>query len=251
MAIMLILIGLLIVGLRQWGDKANRQTTILRLELLNGALSDLQAVGGRQFSNQWFMNYVNPNLPNVTAPLPLDLSLYGDMNPDKQPTYPMKNPDLLVLNQINTTIGYNNRLQAIDDTSYGIMSKFVALPSTNKAIQGLPASVLTNFMPVNPGQAPLYPTKPILPYTPMTSGGPVVLDAWGNPIIFVPASGAMNVYVNLIYTNSTNGYTGTKLDGSTPQLTITAPDGRPFWVSAGPDGDFVKGDDNIYSFNPQ
>jgi hypothetical protein len=24
--------------------------------------------------------------------------------------------------------------------------------------------------------------------------------------------------------------------------------GRPFWASAGPDGDFAKGDDNIYSF---
>jgi hypothetical protein len=26
--------------------------------------------------------------------------------------------------------------------------------------------------------------------------------------------------------------------------------GRPFFASAGPDGDFAKGDDNIYSFEP-
>ena len=26
------------------------------------------------------------------------------------------------------------------------------------------------------------------------------------------------------------------------------PDGLPFWASAGPDGDFRTGDDNVYSF---
>jgi THO complex subunit 2 len=29
---------------------------------------------------------------------------------------------------------------------------------------------------------------------------------------------------------------------------VTSPDRRPFWVSAWPDGDFAKGDDNVYSF---
>lgn len=30
--------------------------------------------------------------------------------------------------------------------------------------------------------------------------------------------------------------------------TVTSPDSRPFWVSAGPDGDFQTHDDNVYSF---
>ena len=29
---------------------------------------------------------------------------------------------------------------------------------------------------------------------------------------------------------------------------IRSPDNRPFFASAGPDGDFSKGDDNLYSF---
>ena len=29
---------------------------------------------------------------------------------------------------------------------------------------------------------------------------------------------------------------------------IRSPDNRPFWASAGPDGDFRTGDDNMYSF---
>ena len=29
---------------------------------------------------------------------------------------------------------------------------------------------------------------------------------------------------------------------------IRSPDNRPFWASAGPDGNFCTGDDNMYSF---
>jgi hypothetical protein len=31
-------------------------------------------------------------------------------------------------------------------------------------------------------------------------------------------------------------------------IQIHSPDGRPFFASAGPDGDFSNGDDNLYSF---
>ena len=82
---------------------------------------------------------------------------------------------------------------------------------------------------------------------------PVVLDGWGNPIIFVPASGLYDIYTGLVYVNvtivGTNhiSFTGSLVSVNKP---VTAPDGRPFWVSAGPDGNFVLGDDNIYSFSP-
>jgi hypothetical protein len=37
--------------------------------------------------------------------------------------------------------------------------------------------------------------------------------------------------------------------GSTTQVgPIRSSDGRPFWASAGPDGDFRTADDNMYSF---
>ncbi len=57
-----------------------------------------------------------------------------------------------------------------------------------------------------------------------------VLDSWGNPIIFVPTSGIM------VTANGT-----TKL--------IQSPSGNPFFASAGPDGNFAAGDDNLYSFD--
>lgn len=68
-------------------------------------------------------------------------------------------------------------------------------------------------------------------------GPPIFLDAWGNPIIFVPGSGLM-VRMSARVT-ATNKYGATL---------IQSPDHKPFWASAGPDGDFSNGDDNIYSF---
>jgi len=64
-----------------------------------------------------------------------------------------------------------------------------------------------------------------------------VIDGWGNPILYVPGVGA----------------TGIK-DAPDPLLspdrTGTPPNevGRPYWMSAGPDGDYSTGEDNIYSW---
>jgi hypothetical protein len=63
-----------------------------------------------------------------------------------------------------------------------------------------------------------------------TLEGPVILDGFNNPIIFVPA----------------DGLTGVRTRSGT--LTIKDPDQRPFFASAGADGDFQAGDDNLYSF---
>jgi prepilin-type N-terminal cleavage/methylation domain-containing protein len=73
----------------------------------------------------------------------------------------------------------------------------------------------------------------------------VPLDGWGNPMIFVPGGG---IRVTVTGTNKT-----------VVTQTITAPDGKGFWASAGPDGIFTdtinsspnqkpNGDDNVYSF---
>jgi hypothetical protein len=56
-------------------------------------------------------------------------------------------------------------------------------------------------------------------------------DGWGNPIILCPPAGLE-----------------VKVKESGAVTKVTAPGGRPFWASAGPDGNFSTGDDNVYSF---
>lgn len=80
-------------------------------------------------------------------------------------------------------------------------------------------------------------------WAPISAATPLFLDAWGNPIIFVPASG-------LLVRSSVNKAHPNAYDQADPDtvLLIQSPDKKPFWASAGPDGDFSSGDDNIYSF---
>ena len=71
---------------------------------------------------------------------------------------------------------------------------------------------------------------------------PLLLDAWGNPILLVPGTGT-RVIINV----QDDDTTLETADGE-QIIDIQSPDRRPFFISAGPDGNFWKGDDNLYSF---
>ncbi|HYE20555.1 MAG TPA: prepilin-type N-terminal cleavage/methylation domain-containing protein [Tepidisphaeraceae bacterium] len=100
--------------------------------------------------------------------------------------------------------------QAVQDTRVA-MGLVLGIPVNRKAIEQLPPTGLLQSNP--PGQPP------------------VLLDAWGNPVIFVPAGGLNGVLVNGKATR------------------ITSLDNLPFFASAGADGSFETGDDNVYSFD--
>jgi prepilin-type N-terminal cleavage/methylation domain-containing protein len=100
-------------------------------------------------------------------------------------------------------------------------------------------------------------TPTVLPSPPGTQGvalsTPVILDAWGNPIIFVLGGVLGNNPSNVTLTASYTPPVGSGgiITGSGSSATATqvhSPDYHPFFASAGPDGDFSKGDDNLYSF---
>ena len=85
------------------------------------------------------------------------------------------------------------------------------------------------------------------------------MDAWGNPIIFVGSQGLKGVYVGK--KPNTYGTIAQDFDPPRqmivtsagtidPKITTAIPAGvRPFFASAGPDGNFHTGDDNVYSFS--
>jgi hypothetical protein len=131
----------------------------------------------------------------------------------------------------------------------------------------------------NAGALPPVPTTP--PSAPAANTNwvqddnptPLILDAWGNPIIFVPATGLINVYTGAGTPDATVATLPPPVAfipaglRSLPPITSpegqndpnygppvqnvfpgVKPPGRPFFVSAGPDGDLSTGDDNLYSF---
>jgi prepilin-type N-terminal cleavage/methylation domain-containing protein len=116
-----------------------------------------------------------------------------------------------------------------------VMQLLKSVPNNNKLLGQLPSNQLMSDAPTAAGRR-------LLP----TTGGPIdpplVLDAWGNPIVFVPASGLYDVTVGEVLHNAV-ATSATSFDGP-----IKSKDNRPFWASAGPDGDFSLGDDNLYSF---
>ena len=86
---------------------------------------------------------------------------------------------------------------------------------------------------------------------------PLVLDGWNNPIIFVGAGGLRDVNLVPRTSGTTGGGTSAGFEkpdqiitsaGVFPRGAVVPASARPFFASAGPDGDFRLGDDNLYSF---
>jgi type II secretory pathway pseudopilin PulG len=116
-----------------------------------------------------------------------------------------------------------------------------------------------------------FPSDQLLPVPPSGAftGGTVVLDGWRNPILFVPPAGLANVRSaqpgQNTFSSGSNYSRGARVilsgdywtavdsTSSSPSPPswfhgVRSPDGRAFWASAGPDGNFATGDDNVYSF---
>lgn len=95
---------------------------------------------------------------------------------------------------------------------------------------------------------------------PTDNNTPVILDGWGNPVIFVPwGLGADIVWsspnpvpAGVLVVAGDRGIVMTAAGPIAPKLNARPIEvgrpSRPFFGSAGPDGDFSKGDDNLYSF---
>lgn len=191
----------------------------------------------------------------VTNVLTGNVSLSGDQR--------MPTPNSQAQNGGPMTVSWDTSYNpASDDTHNAIyntgevMVFLMRLPAVAQTVSKLPSTKILTI-PSQNGFAQLS-------FTTQANGsvsGPVMLDGWGNPIIFVPAGG--------LVTTVSSGATGSQivlvrssgtiiLDGS-PGHTLKPPpplkdNDHPFWASAGPDGDFYGGnktnggDDNIYSF---
>jgi type II secretory pathway pseudopilin PulG len=116
------------------------------------------------------------------------------------------------------------------------------VPAVNRNVSNLPAQ----FMLTDDSGAPI-----TLNYAGNSFPAPVMLDGWKNPIIFAPAGGIV-VYLTLGGKVQDAKTALVRSSGIIYPFTGVLPPLRdndhPFWASAGLDGDFSVGDDNVYSF---
>jgi prepilin-type N-terminal cleavage/methylation domain-containing protein len=210
-----VLAGLVIIGLNVLGRPAKEKETRQTLHNLRNTLDEL-----RNKTN--LVNFYPPNDANWPRPLPAPLGSMLETGRKLDPVSKKAtdwNPDQ-VLAICNTRV---------------LMHKIRQVPANKDALNALPAQHLLKF--TNAGNRT---DDPIL------HESPVAVDGWGVPILCVPAEGLSGVTqggVKNITVTSLRRRTETVNQGDAP-----LPGARPFFVSAGPDGKFEEGDDNIYSF---
>jgi type II secretory pathway pseudopilin PulG len=265
--VIMILAGILLYSLRAiTGGGREGQTRVL-LENAAGMLVELDAtarLGARNRPLQWWIKPASGN-PFVFTPDPSETTLDfwhrtdQDNNNPPRPL-PIRVPGLVT--QGSSERGDPNDPQnkpphpAIANTAIAL-AKLLSVPANRQKFQTIPVERQLNLYHKDDTSKTDRIDESKLP--------PVLLDAWNNPIIFVPAAG-MEV--------------GLTIDGKTQRRVITSskvrvppddPNGeyasetdRPFFASAGPDGifgampgpdgilgtddDVAGGDDNLYSF---
>lgn len=233
-AVILILMGMVIVGMQYLGASSKEKSTRVTLANLQGMLTELETTAG--FSK-----------------------IHGDLDGDGKPEGRVIAPGSVVAGTEGETDGRDS--EAIQETR-AVMTVLRSIPSNRRAMDQLPPQQLFVF-----------------------SGGigdqntPVMLDAWNNPIVFVfppdlfqgtdqnawgDRYGLWGLRVADRVDGSDNSIPHRILNPGGIEDATKAPDSttlypepdnfqklrffRPFWVSAGPDGDFSTHDDNLYSF---
>jgi prepilin-type N-terminal cleavage/methylation domain-containing protein len=224
--IIAILVTLVTLGVSHLGKASKRNSTMVTMQNLKALLTEKEIAGGLATVNALYPQ--NPQTPNVPTPL----FAPGDVRKDPYANMPNAQP--------NTPVRYNAPAVALTQQVLRILE---AIPNNKAMVAKLPSSNLMEPLPTG------YISIMSADQTTRAFTPPLILDAWGNPIIYVPAAGLSNLYV-----------AGVSI---APK---TAPDGRGFWASAGADGIFGGyydkdgngqytpgtdgdyGDDNIYSF---
>jgi prepilin-type N-terminal cleavage/methylation domain-containing protein len=211
-AIIAILVGLLFLGAKHVGASARAKRTEVTLKSLQGMLTEFESRGGRMD----FINKLYPNAPDLQETMPNqppNTVFQGDAayDPSQMTINPALAPQLA-------------RTQAV-------MRALVSVPE-NKAILDKLMTNPDNYLKNPPLSA--QPKQPL--------DGPILLDGWGSPILFAP--GRMNTL------SKKWGATGLTIKGdpATPNASVQPPDGKGMFISAGPDSDFSKGDDNLYTY---
>jgi type II secretory pathway pseudopilin PulG len=265
--IIFVLVALGVTAMQGLTDQGNRNRTRTALSNAASMLAEYETRAGltRQPPEMWTGNPVSParfagSGINIWKDYsPSAAGFQGLPSPGDVKPYPPEPPPLAPARKQRTHSAAVRNTQIVLNVLSGV-------PANKTLLNNLPREQL--FFPTDDASTgPVDPTND--PATTLDeTTAPVMLDGWGNPIIFVPASGLRGVSLGdregataapLYVITSVKPY----LDTALPTDTI-APNARPFFASAGPDGvfdlapgddgqygtadDVSGGDDNVYSF---
>jgi prepilin-type N-terminal cleavage/methylation domain-containing protein len=229
-----VLVTLVTLGVRQIGNTGRAKSTRVTMENLQNLVTEKQVTGGVGALDEV---YPLVNFPAKPPDAPTAALVRAEAAPpnvtrnvgkDRNPVW--SGSPLAPQNAIART--------------QAVVALLRAVPNNAKWISALPSNQI--WLPKVPSEVPGPPGSTI----------PIILDAWGNPIIYVPSGGLTGVTVS---GNVKSKYAD--FDVTTAQDTVESPSKRGFWASAGPDGFFTDpdpskslderepyGDDNVYSF---
>lgn len=278
--IILVLVAIVVLGLRHVNYVSARHETIAEMKIcqdmltefknVHGSLGEMTTIVGKgQVPSGIEMNITPPPNPftlNLPAPWSVSVSLpvYTDSyaNPLAEPVGQFQvslfNDDFCGRTTGGPIQGNRDMGDKIDQTT----ARY-----TSNAVQW---TLAVNFLllrePKNRSQVSNVPAKRILELPPGATlptgfdplASAVILDGWGNPIVYVPRGG-MHVTINNsgVLTDWIVRSSGTlPLNKGTPPLNAND---QPFFASAGQDGVFTDksmangatadyASDNIYSF---
>ena len=264
--IIIILVGIAVYGMGKVMGGSKAAATKATLENLRSMLSEYEVVSKgltRQPGTQYFNDGVVP---------PAKVSIWKDGDPTDDPTSTWEPDPAHAPQDVTKASGTGNHgrynADQIANTQL-VLGLMLQVPSAKTMMASLPAAQMMEAVPPGLGagsklQVQLASGAPGN-YNTGTGGRPmptIVLDGWGNPIIFVPSGGLCGVGSNAtdpdaMWVGGKAGETDAKAvvsvdpAGNPPANSvrqIKSPDNRPFWASAGPDGNFCTADDNMYSF---
>lgn len=255
---LLIVIGILailvaVTAYAMTGLMSRQKVSATRVTLQNvrSMVAELEVVAkglNRQPAQMW--------VSGAQTPLGTPIDIWRDANPTAAGNNPLLAPknvrkEVALADSASNIQTQRYQSDAILNTQL-VMGLLRSAPNNTKLFAQLPSNqLMSEPIPIA--------TPRLLVNANGTANPPMVLDAWGNPIIFVPSAGLWNVVAGDVLRNAV----ATTLGG--PDGPIQSRDVRPFFASAGPDGifgwidvnnngtfedgiDTAGGDDNVYSY---
>lgn len=265
-AIIIVLVGIVAYGLSKVTGGAKTNATATTMSVMKSMLAEFEVATKGLTRQPPYMYNTAGGAGTWTPPAdPIDIWRDGNVADDVNEPDPAKADR----GQISREGGEARYTMPMIGNTQLVMGLLLQAPGNKKVIEQTSPAQMMEELPTG-----LTDVKITIrsatgssnePYTSAaanrTPSPPILLDGWGNPIIFVPGGGMYDVVAGDVTRGMVKGTNGPEDPGP-----VRSPDGRPFFASAGPDGilsyvdqngngtfdpgvDVAGGDDNIYSFD--